>query len=102
MNVNYPNGFVVLPIGEYNKMKEVMEAQQQVLDNLVKDIWPSASTGKLEITLNTDTIHSLAVCKFEEKPELVNSYTLLDKSLFNVWAYGFAERKPEVVDTEGE
>lgn len=102
MNVNYPNGFVVLPVGEYNKMKEVIEAQQVVLDTLIQDVKPSINADKVEIILNTDTIHSLAVCKFEEKPELVNNYSLLDKSLFNVWAYGFAERKPEVVDAEGE
>lgn len=102
MNVNYPNGFVVLPVGEYNKMKEVIEAQQQVLDNIVQDIKPGMATGKLEVVLNTDTIHSLAVCKFEENPELVNNYTLFDKSIFSVWAYGFAELKPEDVEVEGE
>lgn len=102
MNVNYPNGFVVLPVGEYNKMKEVIEAQQQALDNIIQDVKPGMVKDKLEVVLNTDTIHSLAVCKFEEKPELVNNYMLLDKSIFSVWAYGFAERKPEVVDTEGE
>lgn len=93
MNATYPNGYVVLPIEEYNKMKEVMEAQQQALDNLIVGIVPAYDSDKLDVDLNADIVYSLAACKFEEDKELVDNYTLLDKSNFRALGWSFAKLK---------
>lgn len=102
MNVNYPNGFVVLPVGEYNKMKETIEAQQQVLDNLVISVEPAYNKNSLDVTLNPDVIYPLAVCKFEESTELVNSYTLTDRKDFRAAGWDLAKLKPIGEILEGE
>lgn len=102
MNVNYPNGFVVLPVGEYNKMKEVIEVQQQVLDNLVVSVEPAYNGERLDVTLNADAIYPLAVCKFEENADLVKNYNLVDRKEFRVWGVDFATLKPVSEMIEGE
>ena len=92
MNVNYPNGFVVLPVGEYNKMKEVIDAQQRTLDELVS-IKKSYTEATIDVSVNEDTLYSLAVCRFEENADFVNNYNMVDKCCFSVWGTSIAHIK---------
>lgn len=92
MNTNFTNGYVVLPVEEYNKLKEVIEAQQRTLDELVT-IERSFNGEQINVTLNAETVHSLAICKFEEDADLVNNYTLKEASSFVAWGSTLATLK---------
>lgn len=92
MNTNFPNGYVVLPLEEYDKMRETIESQRHLLDTLVT-LSTSYNGEEVRADINVGTVYAIASSKFAEDEDLVVNYNLNDKSDVIFWSSALATLK---------
>ena len=79
MEVNYTNGFVVLPREEYDRMKRDIDK----LHNVVK-LSKAYDDGSINVEYNNRLLYALAVEQFNSHTEWKDRYVLKDS--ISVWS----------------